>query len=88
MRNPAGRTFSQRRLKAWMGANLVPGCPATEVRDRLATELNRFRGGAAMTDDQAFLLLTEEGADASSPNSRSTNRVRFQPGSFLFSTTS
>jgi serine phosphatase RsbU (regulator of sigma subunit)/anti-sigma regulatory factor (Ser/Thr protein kinase) len=87
MRNPAGRTFSQRRLKAWMGANLVPGCPATEVRDRLATELNRFRGGAAMTDDQAFLLLTEEGADASSPSSRGTNRVRFQPGSFLFSTT-
>jgi serine phosphatase RsbU (regulator of sigma subunit)/anti-sigma regulatory factor (Ser/Thr protein kinase) len=84
-RNASGRPFSQRRLRAWMGANVAPGNPAEEVRDRLATELNRFRGGAAMTDDQAFLLLTEEGAEASAATSRRVNRVRYQPGSFLFS---
>jgi serine phosphatase RsbU (regulator of sigma subunit)/anti-sigma regulatory factor (Ser/Thr protein kinase) len=85
MRNPAGRPFGQRRLKAWMGANLVPERPATEVRDRLTTELNRYRGGAAMTDDQAFLLLTEEGARAPAAPPRRRDRVQLQRGSFLFS---
>jgi hypothetical protein len=83
MRNPAGRAFSQRRLRGWLGANLIPGRPATEVRDLLTTELNRFRGGAAMTDDQAFLLLMEEGGSAPKP-ARSGSRVQFTRGSFLF----
>ena len=34
---------------------------ASELRDRLSAELNRFRGAAPMGDDQAFLMLTEEG---------------------------
>jgi serine phosphatase RsbU (regulator of sigma subunit)/anti-sigma regulatory factor (Ser/Thr protein kinase) len=82
VRNSAGRAFGQRRLRAWLGANFVPGRPAAEVRDHLSTELNRFRGDAAMVDDQAFLLLTEE-AEAL-PVRRRAGRVQFQRGSFLF----
>jgi len=84
-RNPDGKAFSQRRLKGWMAANIVPGRPATDVRDRLATELNRYRDGATMADDQAFLLLAEETADGANHVSRGGRRVRLQRGSFLFS---
>lgn len=58
-RNPAGKMFGQKRLMGWLAANAVDGLTATELRNRLTADLNRFRGGAAMTDDQAFLLLTE-----------------------------
>lgn len=58
-RNAAGELFGQKRLMGWLGANAGAGHTAVELRNRLATELNRFRGGAAMDDDQAFLLLTE-----------------------------
>jgi hypothetical protein len=35
------------------------------MRDELAAELSRFRGPAALRDDQAFLILAEEpGANA------------------------
>lgn len=58
-RNPAGELFGQKRLMGWLAANAIGGHTATELRDRLAVELNQFRGGAEMVDDQAFLLLTE-----------------------------
>jgi serine phosphatase RsbU (regulator of sigma subunit)/anti-sigma regulatory factor (Ser/Thr protein kinase) len=88
VRNPAGRTFGQRRLRSWMSAHFVPGRPATEVRDRLTKELNRFRGDAPMTDDQAFLLLTEEGEDAPPFAVSRASRVQLERGSFLFSSPS
>jgi len=58
-RNPAGKLFGQRHLTKWLGANAFAGHSAGGLRDRLALELNRFRGAAEMTDDQAFLVLTE-----------------------------
>jgi len=85
-RNPAGKTYGQTRLKTWLRLNAVPGRNATEVRDLLATELNRFRGDADMSDDQAFLILVEEGAGAAhvAPKRR---HVPVHHGSFLFPAT-
>ena len=62
MRNAAGEVYGQARLLNWLGANLGRGRSATELRGRLAAELKRFRGSTPMTDDQAFLLLTEDPA--------------------------
>jgi serine phosphatase RsbU (regulator of sigma subunit)/anti-sigma regulatory factor (Ser/Thr protein kinase) len=58
--NPAGVTYGQKRLKAWMQNQMIPGRSAADLRDRLSLELNEFRGEALMGDDQAFLLLSED----------------------------
>jgi serine phosphatase RsbU (regulator of sigma subunit) len=81
-RNTAGAVYGHRRLKAWMQEQTVPGRKATDLRDRLATELNRFRGEAVMDDDQAFLLLAEDGAERAKP--ATGHRMRHRRGSFLF----
>ena len=83
-RNVEGKQFGQKRLMGWLSVNAIAGHPANELRDRLATELNRFRGSAAMDDDQAFLLLTEASVGAlRSSDSRGTH-FQFQRGHFLF----
>ena len=86
-RNPAGKTYGQTRLKTWLRLNAIPGRSATEVRDLLATELNRFRGDADMSDDQAFLILVEEGAGVARIVPAGRRRVRLRRGAFLFPTT-
>jgi hypothetical protein len=68
----------------WLSANAVAGHPAAELRDRLTTELNRFRGNAPMDDDQAFLLLTEARVGAPRVTDSRGPRLQFQHGSFLF----
>ena len=83
-RNSAGKPFGQRRLMAWLRANALPGMSAGELRDSLTAELERFRGGAAMADDQAFLLLMEEDVGANEPLANGGRRIRIQQGSFLF----
>jgi len=83
-RNPAGKTYGQTRLKTWLRLNAVPGRGADELRDRLATELNRFRGDAAMSDDQAFLILVEEGTGTALTAPSRRPRIRLRRGSFLF----
>jgi serine phosphatase RsbU (regulator of sigma subunit) len=65
-RSPTGTAYGQRRLKAWLQAHAAAGCNAADMRDLLATELTRFRGSTVMADDQAFLLLIEEGDGAAS----------------------
>lgn len=80
-RNTAGRQFGQRRLMGWLSANAVAGHAAAELRDRLAIELNRFRGDAEMDDDQAFLLLAETHGPSGGAAAR---RLQFERGSFLF----
>lgn len=75
MRNEAGETFGPSRLRAWLRINAIPGRTALEMRDRLATDLTRFRGASVMDDDQAFLLLTEErGGPLSAGNHPSRRR--------------
>jgi serine phosphatase RsbU (regulator of sigma subunit) len=80
-RNPAGHLFGQRRLMSWLHSNALAGHRASDLRDRLATELHRFRGTAEMVDDQAFLLLTEENLD---PNGADKLRSRAGRASFMF----
>ena len=60
MRNAEGETYGMPRLLDWLRSNIGRGRSATELRGRLMAELKRFRGGTPMTDDQAFLLLTED----------------------------
>ena len=83
-RNAEGKLFGQHRLMGWLSANAIAGHSSTELRDRLATELNRFRGDAEMDDDQAFLLLTEAAAGAPRSATSRGPRLQFQRGSFLF----
>jgi len=86
-RNPAGKTYGQTRLKTWLRLNAIPGRTATEVRDLLATELNWFRGDADMSDDQAFLILVEEGTGPVRVAPAGRRRIPLQRGSFLFPST-
>jgi serine phosphatase RsbU (regulator of sigma subunit)/anti-sigma regulatory factor (Ser/Thr protein kinase) len=80
-RNAVGETYGMHRLKAWLRVNANPGRTAMELRDRLATDLNRYRGDAVIDDDQAFLILTEERVGASP---RAARPIRLRRGSFLF----
>jgi serine phosphatase RsbU (regulator of sigma subunit)/anti-sigma regulatory factor (Ser/Thr protein kinase) len=86
-RNQDGEIFGERRLMAWMRANVIPGRGATELRDLLTAELNRFRGEAPLTDDQAFLLLSEEKVGTNPHAGIGRRRIPFQRGSFLFPAT-
>jgi serine phosphatase RsbU (regulator of sigma subunit)/anti-sigma regulatory factor (Ser/Thr protein kinase) len=88
MRDPDGKMFGQRRLMAWLRANVVSGRTAFELRDLLKAELDNFRGEAAMADDQAFLVLSEEHVSATPAENRGRRRIRLQPGSFLFQSNS
>jgi anti-sigma regulatory factor (Ser/Thr protein kinase) len=83
-RNAEGKIFGQRRLMAWMRGNATPGRSAATLRDLLIAELNRFRGEAPLTDDQAFLLLSEERVGAFPPSTIGRRRIPFERGSFVF----
>ncbi len=60
--NPAGDMFGHERLVDWFRHNLKSPRTADQLRDELAAELSRFRQGATLRDDQAFLILNEEPA--------------------------
>jgi sigma-B regulation protein RsbU (phosphoserine phosphatase) len=83
-RNAEGKMFGQKRLMGWLSANAIAGHPANDLRDRLATELNRFRGNAPMDDDQAFLLLTETSVGTGRPDGSRGPHIQFERGQFLF----
>ncbi len=83
-RNAAGTLFGQRRLMSWLHNHAQAGHGAGELRDRLTSELHRFRGEAEMVDDQAFLLLAEENPDTSAIAAAAQLLPRAQHGSFLF----
>ena len=87
-RNPAGKVYGQQRLNAWMQEQTVPGRSATELRDRLTSELNLFRGDAEMDDDQAFLLLTEEEVGSERRPSAAPHHIKVRHGSFLLTANS
>jgi serine phosphatase RsbU (regulator of sigma subunit) len=62
--NPAGEMFGHDRLAGWLRDNLARAGSADLLRDDLAAELSRFRAGAPLRDDQAFLILKEATAQA------------------------
>ncbi len=75
--NAAGELFGNERLADWMRARVpLPGT-AEAMRDELAAELTRFRGGAPLRDDQAFLLLAEQAV--TEEQGRETRDQRPQP---------
>jgi serine phosphatase RsbU (regulator of sigma subunit)/anti-sigma regulatory factor (Ser/Thr protein kinase) len=57
--NPAGEMFGHERLAEWLREHLARADSADLLRDDLAAELSRFRAGAPLRDDQAFLILKE-----------------------------
>jgi sigma-B regulation protein RsbU (phosphoserine phosphatase) len=68
--NPAGEMFGQDRLIDWLRDHCqLPG-GTDQLRDELAAELGDFRSGAALRDDQAFLILAEAPAMAKFPSRR------------------
>lgn len=58
--NPAGEMFGHERLAQWLASRAQLPLSAESVREGLAAEMARFRGAAALRDDQAFLMLAEE----------------------------
>lgn len=58
--NPAGEMFGHDRLADWFRQHLARNRNANQLRDELASELSRFRAGAPLRDDQAFLILQEQ----------------------------
>lgn len=83
-RNSEGKMFGQRRLMAWLRANVIPGRSVNDLRDLLIEELRGFRGDVPMTDDQAFLLLSDDGDGSSPVPGAGRRRIASQRGSFLF----
>jgi serine phosphatase RsbU (regulator of sigma subunit)/anti-sigma regulatory factor (Ser/Thr protein kinase) len=74
--NIAGDMFGHDRLVEWWRARPTLG-RAESVRDDLAAELTRFRGGAPLCDDQAVLILAENPAGSESPPSGPTPYSNF-----------
>ncbi|MES2696936.1 MAG: SpoIIE family protein phosphatase [Verrucomicrobiota bacterium] len=58
--NAAGDMYGAERLVEWVRHRMSHPAPAETMRDDLVAELTRFRGGAPLRDDQAFLLLAED----------------------------
>jgi serine phosphatase RsbU (regulator of sigma subunit) len=76
--NAAGEMFGNDRLAEWVRARAPLPATADELRDELAAELCRFRGAAPLRDDQAFLLLAEQAAQAA-PATSSAEMGSFTP---------
>lgn len=77
--NAAGEMFGQERVLGWLDTNAFDGHSAPVLRDRLAGELNRFRGNTPMTDDQSFLLLNEARSRPLRSGESGARRLRVQP---------
>jgi serine phosphatase RsbU (regulator of sigma subunit)/anti-sigma regulatory factor (Ser/Thr protein kinase) len=58
--NPAGDMYTHDRLAEWLRQSSAVPRTAEQLREELAAELSRFRGGAPLRDDQAFLILAED----------------------------
>lgn len=95
--NAAGELFGPERLADWMRSRIPLPATAEALRDELAAELNRFRGGAPLRDDQAFLILAEDPAAVAlrTEATRARNFVAFDtvfspdtPSSSVLATTS
>lgn len=57
--NASGDMFGHDRLADWFRQTIAQPRTADQLRDELATDLSRFRSGAPLRDDQAFLILSE-----------------------------
>jgi sigma-B regulation protein RsbU (phosphoserine phosphatase) len=76
--NAAGEMFGTERLADWMRARVPLPATAEAMRDELAAELTRFRGGAPLRDDQAFLILAEDPAVIAAREASRANAVQLR----------
>lgn len=60
--NAAGEMFGHERLGEWLRSRAALPGTAEELRRDLAGTLERYRGGAPLHDDQAYLILAEDPA--------------------------
>jgi len=54
-RNPEGGAFGERKLQRLLGSVIVTGAPG--LRDAVVTEVDKFRGGAPLADDEAMVVV-------------------------------
>lgn len=59
-RGPDGKPFGERRLQKLLAG--LAGQGATAVRDKIAEQIAQYRGPAAMTDDEAMIVMKAGGA--------------------------
>lgn len=57
-RNPQGQLLGQAAIEGWLREAALNGVSATECRIFLASKLRQYQGGAALADDQTFLVLS------------------------------
>jgi serine phosphatase RsbU (regulator of sigma subunit)/anti-sigma regulatory factor (Ser/Thr protein kinase) len=57
-RNATGEQFGEQRLKDWLGRAAMAGRSPSWMKDELARELEQHRANTALSDDQAFLIMT------------------------------
>ncbi|MDF3056455.1 MAG: uncharacterized protein K0R17_670 [Rariglobus sp.] len=58
--NPAGEMFGRNRLGEWLRERVRFPCAAEQLCEGLASELDRFREGTPLRDDQTFLILADK----------------------------
>ncbi len=58
--NSTGEMFGRERLTGWLRDNVRFPCTAEELCEHLAAELDQFRSGTPLRDDQTFLILTDK----------------------------
>jgi len=64
--DPSGEMFGGERLSEWLRCNVRFPCAADQLCGLLVEELNRFRAGTSLRDDQTFLILAD-GNTSSAP---------------------
>lgn len=60
--NPTGEIFGEERLGEWLRDSARFPCTAEQLCDSLAAELNLFRAGTPLRDDQTFLIIADKTA--------------------------
>jgi serine phosphatase RsbU (regulator of sigma subunit) len=56
-RSPSGELFGTERLAEWLKQSTAAPHTAAQLKDQLASELNRFQSNMALNDDQTFLIM-------------------------------
>jgi serine phosphatase RsbU (regulator of sigma subunit) len=65
--DPTGDMFGRDRLDDWLRANVRFPCAAEELCESLSAELDRFRSGTPLRDDQTYLILADKSTPAVMP---------------------
>ncbi len=79
--DPSGEMFGAERLSNWLRRNVCFPCAANQLCGLLAAELNRFRAGTPLRDDQTFLILADGNTPAAQRPAISAGRPAPVPSS-------